>query len=68
MEIAFVVLWLGIGMVFWIYCLVYSGMPNSWSSQPREAGAAEVVFFWLPFCMVCGPILWMLLGYFRGRA
>ena len=57
--------WLFFGLAFWVDTIRYNGVPTQWKSKPRCNGWGEVIFFWLPFSLVLGPIAWLLLLIFK---
>lgn len=50
--------WALAGFGFWCDCLRYNGPPDRWTSQDsRYTSWAQLLFFYLPLCIVAGPLL-----------
>lgn len=56
----FATFWITSGLTFWFGMLGEAGMPDRWTSDnSRYPGAADWLFFNLPFCLVVGPLGWL---------
>lgn len=57
--------WACSGVLFWI-ALLNSITPTGWSPpSSRETGWATLLFFYLPLCLLGGPLWWALFAICR---
>lgn len=59
-------LWIVAGGAFFIAIGQHSGWPERWSAAAsREVGWSDLLFVYLPFCLVGGPLWWIAFVIYR---